>query len=221
MNYRSVIKSDNAVKGIDAGFSLGKKAILIVVIALLGGIFSFAYATTSGVVSFGPTDSAADIATVHSSTVENSDVGPYSSAPSFGENVIGGTGGAIENGNMFWIEPSAQLNTGLWVQVELVNRGDVTEKFTSMTENFAVYQVESGVAKENWTRNDNWNMLTGTENSYLTLIGGPATFQIPSENVDNDRPLVVALESGDYYAKENYDSYPSLAHYLSVEEAGY
>lgn len=220
MNNRDIIKSDNGAKGSNTGFSMGKKAILAVVIALLGGIFSFAYANTSGVGAFGPTDSAPDIGAVHSATVENSDVGPNSSAPSFSENVIGGTGGQIENGNLFWIDPSPQLNTGLWIQVELVNREEVNKRFTSLSENFAVYQA-SVEDPSGWTGNENWNKLSSTENTFLTLIGGPATFQIPSDNVDNNKPLVVALESGDYYAKEDYDSYPSLAHYLSIEEAGY
>lgn len=202
-----------------------KEVALVSALILLGGIFGLAYAATSAVTTISPAGSAPDIAVVHSceeSGYEN--YGPYDSYPSFPENVIGGTGGELSSGNKFFIQPRPAFSQGLWIQVEMVNRKEINKKYTSFTENFAVYQFGGDNAEnvEQLKNNANWNKLTvRTENSYLTLVGGPATFQIPADNCGYDKPLVVVLESGDFYAKENYSSYPGVVNYLSIEEAEY
>ncbi len=210
-------------RGLRGKFSSTKKKIsLILVLALLGGIFAFAYAATSGTATIGSPSGSPDIGEVMNLTTQNENWGPKDNSPEFENNVvIGGTGGKIENGNLFFIRPDKRYVGGLWIEVELVNREEINNHFTSLTENFQVYIANDGTAEENLDINDNWSKLNYTENQYLSLVGGPATFHISSDNVDNNEPLCIALESGDYFAKENYSSYPGLVHYLSIEEAGY
>ncbi len=200
--------------------SYRKHLIFIFTLILLGGIFGLAYAATYGVATVTPIDSAPGIGDVIDLTTENSAVGPYDNAPSFPENVIGGTGGRIGAGNLFYIRPHAALRTGVWIQVEMVNRKDLNEYYTSFTENIAVYKFIGTDADnvEQLQNNDNWQRIAG-ENVMLTLVGGPATFIISYDNVSHDHPLVIALDSGDYYAKEGYTSYPGVVNYCNIEEA--
>lgn len=196
----------------------GGKIPLIILLLLMGGIFFVVYATSSDTAIINPTSSAPEMATVVNQTKENSKIGPYNDHPIM-ENVIGGSSGTIENGNLYFVQPKPQYNAGLWTQVELVNRGEIDLKYTSFSENFAVYQATTS-NPDGWTNNSNW-VKVPKENAFITLSGTPATFEVKSSYVDSDYPLVVALENGNYYAKENYESYPGPVHFLSVEKGGY
>ena len=188
----------------------GKGITVIAILALLGGIFGLAYATVSGTSVFGPGGSAPSIATVES----NFSNGPVGNDPSWPDNIVGGTGGTIENGDLFLVTPEDQYNGGLWIQVELVNRGELNEKYTSFTENLRLYSATTASPSS-----ENWEAINVTENTMVTMVGGSATFQVSSTNAENG--VAVVLESGYYFAKENYSDYPGPVNYINVEEAAY
>lgn len=206
-----------------------KVAVLVVLLGLIGGIFAITYATTSATATFGSSVESApsigDNIWAHTNADDSSveiqeNYGPHDGIPYFPENIIGGTGGSIESGNLFWIEPHPEYNTGIWMQVELTNRSHITERYTSFSENLAVWQLNDGATdpaeETNWTKLDDIN-------TFITAIGPTATFHINQENasIADNRPLVVTIESGEFWAKEELADYGQVTHYLEIDEGGY
>ncbi|KXB05793.1 hypothetical protein AKJ52_03045 [candidate division MSBL1 archaeon SCGC-AAA382C18] len=103
--------------------------------------------------------------------------------------------------------------------MELVNRKKLDEKYNFFTENIAIYQATSDNPKK-WENNQNW-YLVPNERENLTLSGKPLTFQIKEKYIDNDYPIVLALDNGKYQVKENTETRPKPVNYLSVEEGEY
>ncbi len=191
---------------------------LIIILLLLGGVFSTLYANSTGTLSLNTPNNAPDMSRIINQKIDNEKIGPHDNYPSMG-NVVGGTTGEIENGNVFIIWPRPEYNNGLWIQLEIVNRNELNKKYSSFTENFALYQSTTDNSA-NWENNQNWKTIP-KENGLITLIGSPLTFQVKKEYVDNNYPIVVALENGEYQAKENYDSYPGPIHFLDIDKGAY
>ncbi len=185
----------------------------------IGGSLFLAYAATSGTAKLSPRDdSAPNICSVTNQKRKKENIGPYDNYPSM-ENLTGGERGKLDNGNLFFLRPQAEYDDGLWVQVELVNRGEFYEKYENFKENISIYQANTNNS-DLWTNSESWTQLAN-KIELLTMEGSPVTFQIPEQYVDHDYPLVVTLENGKYQTKENFDSYPGPIHYLSVDEADY
>ncbi len=204
---------------------LKRRNALFLVLALLGGIFALAFAATQGVAVLGPPQGAPDIGVVHDQSVENTTIGPYDTFPYFPENVIGGTGGRLSPGNIFFIEPRPQLYTGLWIQVEMVNRKEINEHWTSFTENLGLYLAVSDNS-ERWVWDNMWKRI---DEAYLTLVGAPATFEVSRvysgyayvDNYENIGGTVTDFENaqaddGNYEnIYENTDNVFDVYHYIT------
>ena len=194
------------------------QAGVVLILFLIGTVSLLSYATPSNTITLNPAGSGSKIGSVIDQTKENEKIGPYDNNPTL-ENVTGGTGGEIENGNLYFIWPNPEYGGGLWIQIELVNRKDMDNKYYSFEENIAVYQADTDNVSL-WTNNEHWNKLSN-QNKLLIKAGRPVTFQIEKQHVDNDYPLVITLENGSYSAKENHDTYPKPLHYSSIEQADY
>ncbi len=119
-----------------------------------------------------------------------------------------------DNGNIFLIKPAEGYSGGLWIQFELVNRAGILENYYFFTQRIGIYQASS---TQDWDKNTNWRGPITTEK--LRKFSKPLTFQIPAENVDYDRPLVVSLE--DWYYRSRDESFLKPVHILNVEEGDY
>ena len=191
---------------------------IVLILFLIGAASLISYATQSNIITLNPAGSGPKIGSVTNQGKENEKIGPYDNHPTM-ENVTGGTQGKIENGNLYLIRPASQYGGGLWIQVELVNRGEIDNRYDYFKESLAVYQADTDNVQL-WTNNESWTKVPET-NELLSKTEKPATFQIEKRYVDNGYPLVIALENGSYLAKENYDSYPKPIHYSSIEQADY
>lgn len=194
------------------------KVTLIFLLLLLGIFFSSIYATAPTTISINPQQGSPDIARIIDQQIENKKIGPYDSYPTLGSLTSENTG-KIENGNLFLVWTRPQYTDGLWIQLELVNRKNLDEKYISFVENIAIYQATSNDPNE-WENNHNWESIP-KGNDVLKLTGSPLTFQVKKNYVENDYPIVVALDNGEYQVEDNSDPRPKPVHYLSIEEGDY
>ncbi len=204
-NTRSFQIAGGIKRSVSSKLPGGKEVTIILILSLIGGIFGITYATVSGTLGISPdAQTASSIATVST----NFDNGPGGGVrPSWPDNIVGGTGGTIENGDLFRIEPDPAFNNGFWIEVELVNRNEINQKYTSFTENLGIYYWDSGT----------WTELP--ENAVVTRSGPSATFQITSDHANDN--IVITLENGYFYAKEGYGEYPGPINHVNIDEAAY
>ncbi len=189
--------------------SATKYLILIVLLLSLVGKSSTTARNTS--------TSEKNLANIHSTTGEFSEYGPFKESANI-STIVGGSSGNINKGNFYFLKPKKATNRGLWINVELVNKDQMNEAFTSLIEKFVVYQYNPDNHDDNdYENNEKWKRINEKDSSYLTLSKGHVEIDIKSKNVDSRKPLALVVKSGSFYAKESLRRYPIPIHFVELE----
>ena len=178
------------------GKKLPRKGLLLFLAAILAPtiVFGLATAKTQNILSSGSLDSAAELAKIETVGRDGygENTGPYDNKPNLNPNE-----NEIESGNVKIVDTTEKYDGGIWLEVDILNRKYVKDRFDNFEENIGIYVTSSQNDGKNWNVNGNWTKFAA-EN--LTISKQPLEFIIESDymNGHDVKGISVTIENGSY-----------------------